>query len=164
MQGAHPTRRHEKGSWAAGTSLRWRTKRCDVRARPHLLRSQCHSRARSGMRVLVLTRMCPPPTRRRYWTAFYPADTVKSYIQTDPRFTSSSVYQVGKDIYKEHGLTGLYRGWVNAHFCTMLWLSLRMPCSVCHLVGPWFTQHMHACCVSRSFRASRWLERHRHML
>jgi|EP01043_Picozoa_sp_COSAG02_P016619 hypothetical protein len=48
----------------------------------------------------------------RYWTAFYPADTIKSYIQTDPRFSSSSIYQVGKGIYKEHGLSGLYRGWV----------------------------------------------------
>ena len=54
------------------------------------------------------------PRCDRYWTAFYPADTVKSYIQTDPRFTSSSVYQVGKDIYKEHGFSGLYRGWVRS--------------------------------------------------
>lgn len=46
-----------------------------------------------------------------YWTVFYPADTIKSYIQTDPRFTSSSIYQVGAGIYKEHGFSGLYRGW-----------------------------------------------------
>ena len=48
----------------------------------------------------------------RYWTVFYPADTIKSYIQTDPRFTSSSIYQVGAGIYKEHGFSGLYRGGV----------------------------------------------------
>ena len=46
-----------------------------------------------------------------YWTVFYPADTVKSYIQTDPRFTATSLFLVGKEIYREHGLAGLYRGW-----------------------------------------------------
>ena len=46
-----------------------------------------------------------------YWTAFYPADTVKSYIQTDPRFKSASVLTVATEIYAEHGMRGLYRGW-----------------------------------------------------
>jgi hypothetical protein len=46
-----------------------------------------------------------------YWTAFYPADTVKSYIQTDPRFTASSLADVAKEIWREHGVAGLYRGW-----------------------------------------------------
>jgi hypothetical protein len=47
-----------------------------------------------------------------YWTAFYPADTVKSYIQTDPRFTSSGLLEVARRIYAENGVRGLYRGWL----------------------------------------------------
>eukprot|EP00941_MAST-03F_sp_MAST-3F-sp1_P000064 g64.t1 len=46
-----------------------------------------------------------------YWTIFYPADTVKSSIQTDPRFSSKPMIQVASEIYRENGLRGLYRGW-----------------------------------------------------
>ena len=46
-----------------------------------------------------------------YWTVFFPADTVKSYIQTDPRFKATPLLNVAKEIYLEHGVAGLYRGW-----------------------------------------------------
>ena len=42
-----------------------------------------------------------------YWTAFYPADTVKSVIQTNETF-----FTVFKNIYKNEGFKGLYRGWL----------------------------------------------------
>ena len=46
-----------------------------------------------------------------YWTAFYPADTVKSQIQTNPKFASSNFSQVFKGIYRNEGIRGLYKGW-----------------------------------------------------
>lgn len=46
-----------------------------------------------------------------YWTVFYPADTIKSYVQTDPRYKFSSIGSVGHDIWRSHGVGGLYRGW-----------------------------------------------------
>ena len=48
-----------------------------------------------------------------YWTAFYPADTVKSLVQTStcPEFSQLSFGQACKRVYLEQGLKGLYRGW-----------------------------------------------------
>lgn len=46
-----------------------------------------------------------------YWTAFYPADTVKSLIQSDSRFSGASIGSVFKHVVKEEGVKGLYRGW-----------------------------------------------------
>ena len=47
-----------------------------------------------------------------YWTAFYPADTVKSVIQTNPEFTNETFFTVFNNIYKNEGFKGLYRGWL----------------------------------------------------
>ncbi|OQS07371.1 hypothetical protein THRCLA_00627 [Thraustotheca clavata] len=44
-----------------------------------------------------------------YSVAFYPADTVKSYIQTHS-CTNMSMMSVTKDIFRQHGLIGFYRG------------------------------------------------------
>ncbi|CAJ1957857.1 unnamed protein product [Cylindrotheca closterium] len=52
-----------------------------------------------------------------YWTAFYPADTVKSMIQTTTTSTgkngteSSGMLKTFATIYKQQGIRGLYRGW-----------------------------------------------------
>lgn len=46
-----------------------------------------------------------------YWTAFYPADTVKSQIQTNPKFSNRSFFKTLTEIYASEGLLGLYRGW-----------------------------------------------------
>jgi solute carrier family 25 (mitochondrial carnitine/acylcarnitine transporter), member 20/29 len=46
-----------------------------------------------------------------YWTAFYPADTVKSQIQTNPEFADTSFMRTLRSIYANEGLRGLYRGW-----------------------------------------------------
>ena len=43
-----------------------------------------------------------------YWTAFYPADTVKSYIQTSPNHGGKGFIEIFQSIAKEGGL---YRGW-----------------------------------------------------
>ena len=47
-----------------------------------------------------------------YWSAFYPADTVKTEMQT--RQTGSapakSFFSTFRDIYRASGLRGLYRG------------------------------------------------------
>ena len=45
-----------------------------------------------------------------YWGVPYPADTIKSRIQTDPRFASSSIAQVARTVVKEEGVAALYRG------------------------------------------------------
>ena len=45
-----------------------------------------------------------------YWAVPFPADTVKSKIQTDSRFQNASFSSVFKTIVKEEGLAGLYRG------------------------------------------------------
>eukprot|EP00438_Fugacium_kawagutii_P034853 Skav225549 [mRNA] locus=scaffold81:233965:257891:+ [translate_table: standard] len=45
-----------------------------------------------------------------YWALPFPADTVKSKIQTDVRFHSSSFSSVFKTVVKEEGFAGLYRG------------------------------------------------------
>ncbi|OQR89702.1 hypothetical protein ACHHYP_06109 [Achlya hypogyna] len=44
-----------------------------------------------------------------YNVAFYPADTVKSYIQTHS-CTNMSIPSVAKDIFRQHGVLGFYRG------------------------------------------------------
>ena len=46
-----------------------------------------------------------------YWTAFYPADTVKSHIQTNPKHADQSFVQTFNYVYRTEGLRGLYRGW-----------------------------------------------------
>eukprot|EP00949_MAST-11_sp_MAST-11-sp1_P001371 g1371.t1 len=46
-----------------------------------------------------------------YWTAFYPADTVKSHVQTNPNFARSSFWTTLKGVYASEGVAGLYRGW-----------------------------------------------------
>mmetsp|Transcript_10405 Transcript_10405/g.14694 ORF Transcript_10405/g.14694 Transcript_10405/m.14694 type:complete len:359 (+) Transcript_10405:173-1249(+) len=46
-----------------------------------------------------------------YWTAFYPADTVKSYIQTSPDHNGSSFIRTLISLYRSIGIRGLYRGW-----------------------------------------------------
>ena len=44
-----------------------------------------------------------------YWTAFFPADTVKSRIQTDPKLANESFTSIFKMIYKEGGARALYK-------------------------------------------------------
>jgi hypothetical protein len=46
-----------------------------------------------------------------YWTAFYPADTVKSAIQTNPDFAKKSFGETFMSMYRNEGYAGLYRGW-----------------------------------------------------
>ncbi|KAL3937794.1 MAG: hypothetical protein SGBAC_007174 [Bacillariaceae sp.] len=46
-----------------------------------------------------------------YWTAFYPADTVKSMIQTTTSDKPSGMLESFAIIYKQQGIRGLYRGW-----------------------------------------------------
>jgi solute carrier family 25 carnitine/acylcarnitine transporter 20/29 len=46
-----------------------------------------------------------------YWTAFYPADTIKSHIQTNPLHANQSFVQIFRRVYKTEGINGLYRGW-----------------------------------------------------
>lgn len=45
-----------------------------------------------------------------YWGVPYPADTVKSKIQTVPRFSSMGFVEAFKTIVKEEGIAGLYKG------------------------------------------------------
>ena len=45
-----------------------------------------------------------------YWALPFPADTVKSKIQTDSRFQGESFVSVFKTVVKEEGVAGLYRG------------------------------------------------------
>lgn len=46
-----------------------------------------------------------------YWTAFYPADTVKSMIQTNPDHSGKGFAETFRSMYAKEGLKGLYRGW-----------------------------------------------------
>ena len=46
-----------------------------------------------------------------YWTAFYPADTVKSMIQTNPDHMGKGFGETFWAVYRTQGMTGLYRGW-----------------------------------------------------
>lgn len=45
-----------------------------------------------------------------YWAVPFPADTVKSKIQTDSRFSQASFATVFRTVVKEEGVAGLYRG------------------------------------------------------
>lgn len=45
-----------------------------------------------------------------YWGVPFPADTVKSKLQTDPRFLGKSFVDVFRTVLKEEGVAGLYRG------------------------------------------------------
>jgi len=46
-----------------------------------------------------------------YWTAFFPADVVKSKVQTDPALRKESFLKVMKLIFRTKGIRGLYAGW-----------------------------------------------------
>ena len=46
-----------------------------------------------------------------YWTAFYPADTVKSMIQSRPDPSGKGFAGTFLQIYRNEGVAGLYRGW-----------------------------------------------------
>jgi Mitochondrial carrier protein len=46
-----------------------------------------------------------------YWTAFYPADTVKSMQQTRPQYKTMGFRDVFMHVLKQDGVKGLYRGW-----------------------------------------------------
>ena len=46
-----------------------------------------------------------------YWTAFYPADTVKSMIQTNPDHNGKGFVETLVGLYTKEGIRGLYRGW-----------------------------------------------------
>eukprot|EP00053_Salpingoeca_punica_P011955 m.106680 g.106680 ORF g.106680 m.106680 type:complete len:299 (-) comp15819_c1_seq2:1038-1934(-) len=46
-----------------------------------------------------------------YWTAFYPADTVKSQMQTNPQMAGKSFLTILNKIYTEQGFRALYKGW-----------------------------------------------------
>jgi hypothetical protein len=46
-----------------------------------------------------------------YWTAFYPADTVKSLIQTNPDHVGKGFIETMLNVIKREGIRGLYRGW-----------------------------------------------------
>lgn len=46
-----------------------------------------------------------------YWTAFYPADTVKSVMQTDPVRNARGFFGVFRDLWAEDGMRALFRGW-----------------------------------------------------
>ena len=46
-----------------------------------------------------------------YWTAFYPADTIKSQIQTNPALARQGIAATGRRIWARGGLRGLYSGW-----------------------------------------------------
>jgi hypothetical protein len=49
---------------------------------------------------------------KAYWTAFFPADTVKSRMQSaDPTATTRSFVWWLRHLYATTGLRGLYRGW-----------------------------------------------------
>eukprot|EP00049_Salpingoeca_infusionum_P022467 m.6927 g.6927 ORF g.6927 m.6927 type:complete len:299 (-) comp5206_c0_seq1:256-1152(-) len=46
-----------------------------------------------------------------YWTAFYPADTVKSLQQGTQKYANSSFITIFRDVLKNDGFKALYRGW-----------------------------------------------------
>lgn len=46
-----------------------------------------------------------------YWTAFYPADTVKSLIQTNPDHVGKGFLETLTHVYQKEGIRGLYRGY-----------------------------------------------------
>jgi hypothetical protein len=46
-----------------------------------------------------------------YWTAFYPADTVKSLVQTHPDYIGRGFIESFQKIVRTEGYRGLYKGW-----------------------------------------------------
>lgn len=46
-----------------------------------------------------------------YWTAFFPADVVKTRMQTDPSLRGSSLLSGLSRVYRAEGVRGLYAGW-----------------------------------------------------
>ena len=46
-----------------------------------------------------------------YWTAFFPADVVKTRMQVDQTFCKLGLLRGLKQQYKERGVRGLYAGW-----------------------------------------------------
>eukprot|EP00730_Choanoeca_flexa_P018774 TRINITY_DN9148_c1_g2_i1.p1 TRINITY_DN9148_c1_g2~~TRINITY_DN9148_c1_g2_i1.p1 ORF type:complete len:268 (+),score=38.45 TRINITY_DN9148_c1_g2_i1:202-1005(+) len=47
-----------------------------------------------------------------YWTAGFPADTVKSQMQTNPKLQGVGFLTVLRNIVAKQGVAGLYRGWL----------------------------------------------------
>lgn len=46
-----------------------------------------------------------------YRTAFYPADTVKSMVQTNPDHMGKGFLETFFHVFRHEGIFGLYRGW-----------------------------------------------------
>ena len=46
-----------------------------------------------------------------YWTAFFPADVVKTRIQSDKRYAKEGLFKGLLHVYQNEGARGLYRGW-----------------------------------------------------
>lgn len=59
---------------------------------------------------LIWSAFCGSFAGVAYWLVPYPADTVKSKIQTDSRFRGQSFQQVFQTVLKEEGVVGLYKG------------------------------------------------------
>lgn len=66
-----------------------------------------------------------------YWMVPYPADTIKSRIQTDPNMTGKSFMQVARHVVDTEGLIGLYRG------CTITCLRAVPSCAMVYYVYDW---------------------------
>lgn len=45
-----------------------------------------------------------------YWGVPYPADSIKSRIQTDPRMAGKGFFEIGRLMVAEEGIASLYRG------------------------------------------------------
>ncbi|KEG10525.1 mitochondrial carrier protein [Trypanosoma grayi] len=46
-----------------------------------------------------------------FWTAFFPADVVKTRVQVDPTFASYRFMEALRQLYLEGGIRALYCGW-----------------------------------------------------
>lgn len=46
-----------------------------------------------------------------YWSANFPADTIKSRVQTDPALAQRTPLDLARTIAREEGVGALYRGW-----------------------------------------------------
>jgi hypothetical protein len=46
-----------------------------------------------------------------YWTAFFPADVVKTKMQTSAEFQQMSLWRGLRHTYRMQGVAGLYAGW-----------------------------------------------------
>ena len=51
-----------------------------------------------------------------YWTAFFPADVVKTRMQLDPQFARKGLFRALRHVYRKEGFRALYCGWT----CTVL--------------------------------------------